>query len=275
MVELPEDFVFSQSSLQDFVDCPRRFELRYLLRQRWPAPEVDDMLTFEQRMAQGQDFHRLVQQHILGIPAEMLRTRIQDDELRRWFAAYLATGLAGLPSTHFAERTLSVPLGNYLLVAKFDLLAIDPERAVIVDWKTSRKLPKRDWLAKKLQTVVYRYALATGGAVYNDGHPIAPEQIEMRYWYAEHEGATLSFPYDATQYKADARFLKGLLKDIESRESFELTLETQRCRFCTYRSLCDRGREAGSLADWDAADYDASDLSDFTIELDQIAEIEF
>lgn len=275
MAELPQEFVFSQSSLQDFVDCARRFELRYLLRQRWPAQEVDDMLTFERRMEQGQDFHRLVQQHLLGIPAETLLSRTHDADLRRWFEAYLVNGLDNLPEQRYPERTLSVGFGNYLLMAKFDLLAIDAERAVIVDWKTSRKLPRREWLSKRLQTVVYRYVLATGGAVYNNGQAIAPEQIEMHYWYADHAGKTFSLPYDAAQYKADRRFLHGLLRDIEERDEFALTPDSTRCRFCAYRSLCDRGREAGSLAEWDAADYDEGDLSDFSIDLDQIAEIEF
>ena len=69
---LPPDFVFTQGNLQDYVDCPRRFELKYLQRQRWPAAEVDDMVAFERHMEQGAQFHRLVQQSLLGIPPETL-----------------------------------------------------------------------------------------------------------------------------------------------------------------------------------------------------------
>lgn len=46
-MSLPEDFTFSQSMLQDFVDCPRRFELRYLLDARWPAQETAQALQYE------------------------------------------------------------------------------------------------------------------------------------------------------------------------------------------------------------------------------------
>jgi hypothetical protein len=66
-----------------------------------------------------------------------------------------------------------------------------------------------------------------------------------------------------------------LIDDIDKSQGFPLTLEERRCKFCTYRSLCDRGREAGSLEDWDAADYDSPDYIDFEIDFDQIAEIEF
>ena len=275
-MSLQEDFTFSQSSLQDFVDCPRRFELRYLLGQRWPAPEVDDMLTFERRMEQGDHFHHLVHQHLVGIPAERLSGRIQDADVRRWFEVYLQNGLKDIPEKRRPETTLTVPLGDYALLAKFDLLAIQPgERALIVDWKTSPRIPKAEWLVKRLQTIVYRYVLAKGGDHLNGGKPIPPEQIEMVYWYADHAGATLRFPYDAAQVQADEAYLLGLVDDIQTRTDFPLTPDERLCRYCIYRSLCGRGEDAGSLAEWEADDYESADMRDFTLDIDEISEIEF
>ncbi|MDQ7025497.1 MAG: PD-(D/E)XK nuclease family protein [Anaerolineae bacterium] len=273
-MNLPEDFVFSPSSLQDYVDCPRRFQLKYLQRQRWPAAEVDEMLEFEKRMEQGQRFHQLVHQHLLGIPADTLTKHISDESVRQWFETYLKNGLTDMPKTRFPERTLTIPLGKYALLAKFDVVAIG-DKAIIIDWKTSRKIPRREWLAKKLQTIVYRYVLAKGGSHLNKGQTIEPEQIEMRYWYAEHDGATLSFTYDKEQFATHEANLLHLVDEIDSRPDFPLTEDMPRCRFCTYRSLCDRGTQAGSLVDWDTMDTDDVDLADFEIDIDQIAEIEF
>ncbi|MCP4541151.1 MAG: PD-(D/E)XK nuclease family protein, partial [Chloroflexi bacterium] len=64
---LPADFQFSQASLQDYVDCPRRFQLRYVLRVAWPAPEAEPVLENERYLQQGAAFHRLVHQHALGL----------------------------------------------------------------------------------------------------------------------------------------------------------------------------------------------------------------
>lgn len=275
MSNLPQDFTFSQSSLQDYLDCPRRFQLKYIEHQRWPAPEVDDMMTFEQRMDQGATFHQLIHRHLLGIPPETLKKHIYDDDVRGWFETYLQNGLRDLPEDHHPERTLAVPLGDYALLAKFDLVALGANRAVIVDWKTGRTLPRRDTLAKRMQTIVYCYVLAKGGHVFNNGQMIAPEQIEMRYWYAEKEGQEIRFTYDTAQFQADEAYLLGLVQEIDERQDFPLTEDTQRCRFCTYRSLCDRGREAGSLADWELDADEEQALIDFQIDLDQIAEIAF
>jgi hypothetical protein len=49
MTLLPLDFQFSQGSLQDYVDCRRRFQLRYLDQLAWPAVEAEPLLEHEQR----------------------------------------------------------------------------------------------------------------------------------------------------------------------------------------------------------------------------------
>lgn len=275
-MNLPEDFIFSQSSLQDYVDCPRRFQLRYLLKQRWPAPQVDDMLEFEHHMHQGETFHHLVHQHLVGIPAETLAARITDPDIQRWFAAYLKNGLQDAPVQRRPESTLTVPLGEYLLLAKFDLLAVEPGgRALILDWKTGQHMPRAENLARRLQTVVYRYVLATGGSHLNGGQPIAPENIEMVYWYADHDGATLRFAYDAAQYAADRAYLLQLVDEINARPDFPLTTDERRCRYCVYRSLNNRGVEAGSISEWDEDNELQLDMDDFSLDIEQIAEIEF
>lgn len=274
-MNLPEDFVFSQSSLQDYVDCPRRFELRYLLRQRWPAPEVDDLLEFERRTEQGEQFHRLVHQHLIGLPADLLRQHVDDPDVARWFEAYLKTGLDAVPPQRWPEMTLMAPVGDYTLLAKFDLLAVQPgERTLIIDWKTGRKQPRREWLAERLQTVVYRYVLAVSGSALNGGRLIAPEQITMVYWYTD-DGTAHRLPYDSAQFRADEARLHQLVQEIDTRAGFPLTDDERRCRFCVYRSLCSRGEQAGSLAEFELADYEQADLSEFDIDLDQITEIEF
>jgi len=54
---------------------------------------------------------------------------------------------------------------------------------------------------------------------------------------------------------------------------FPLTDDETKCRFCPYRSYCGRGVEAG---DWREAEAESEgDQSDFDINLEQIAEIEF
>ena len=86
---LPSGFTFSQSSLQDYSDCPRRFQLRYIEQLLWPAVETEPVLENERRQQEGQHFHRMVQQHLIGLPAETLARLANSPTLSRWWGNYL------------------------------------------------------------------------------------------------------------------------------------------------------------------------------------------
>ena len=275
-MSLSADFAFTQGSLQDYADCARRFELRFIKRMRYPALEVQAPLQFEKRMRQGARFHKLVQQHLLGVPETALSASLADDEeLARWWANYLARGLTDLPAQRHSEITLQTHLAGRRLVAKFDLLALEPGGgAVIVDWKTGTRLPTQAYLRRRMQTIVYRYVLAQAGAHLYAGRGIPPERIRMDYAYVAQGGQRVSFEYSAAQMSEDETLLSQMIAAIDQADAFPLTDEERRCRFCSYRSLCDRG-EAGRLEDFDFDEYEDDDEKAFALDFDQIAEIEF
>lgn len=276
---VPLEFQFSQGSLQDYVTCPRRFELRYLLRAAWPAVEAEPVAEQERRLAAGQTFHRLVQQHQVGIPAERLaRFAAVDADLERWWQNYAAyRPWESVAGRHFPEVGLSAALAGHRLVAKYDLVVVSPEgEAVIFDWKTSEKRTERRRLEAALQTRVYRYVLVRAGAALNNGRAFAPERVTMVYWFAQYPASPERFAYDAAQYAADEAYLTRLIAEATARlpGDFPLAADERVCRYCLYRSLCDRGQRAGALEAWEDAP-EADDGLDFELDFDQIGEIAF
>jgi hypothetical protein len=274
-VAFPEIFQFSQGSLQDYADCPRRFQLRHVLMQPWPALITDSPGQFEQHVQRGADFHRLAHQHSLGLDPGRLAATIHDPILERWWQTYLAFPPPDLPDpVRRAEAVIAVPVAGYRLVAKLDLLAVEPgERVVIVDWKTVLKRPSRATLARRLQTRVYRYLAVEAGADFNGGQRPQPDQVVMVYWFAEDGGAIERFPYDAGQHAADRVYLADLVAEVAAHQDpiWPLTADERQCRFCNYRSLCERGVKAGFLEELDE-DLESPELE---IDLEQVAEIEF
>lgn len=274
-MSLPDTFQFSQASLQDYVDCPRRFQLRYVLMQPWPALITGNPGQFEQQMRRAAELHHLAHQHALGIDAERLTQTIHDETLADWWQSFLSHPPTDLPETvRHPEVRVAAPLADYRLVAKFDLLAAEPaQRLVVVDWKAVRKPPARAALAQRMQTYVYRYLAVEGGAAFNGGHRPEPDQVEMVYWFAEREGTVERFPYDAEQHTASHDYLVSLLAEIvaQSKAIWPLTPNDRHCRFCNYRSLCERGVKPGFLGDLD----DDIELTNFEIDLEQVAEVEF
>jgi len=273
---MPEQLpTLSQSSLQDYHDCPRRFELRYLQRLAYPAIETEPALENEQHKKEGEYFHRLVQQHLIGIPAEQINKLANTENLQRWWGNYLIANdlkpLKQMSSLH-SEITLSAPLGKFRLVAKYDLIAVDKNKVTIYDWKTYRKRPKTEWLQIRWQTRVYRALLAQAGAHLNHGNPFAPEQIEMIYWFADFPTEPARFIYKADQFKRDWDALTKIADEITSASSFPLTDEVAKCSYCPYRSYCNRGIRAGDAADAEL-ETEAEEL--FDINFEQIGEIAF
>ena len=275
-VDWQEMLSFDQSKLQDFVDCPRRFYLKHIRQLHYPAPDSAPLRDFEESMERGAQFHHLIHQHQIGIPAEALAETIPDDMMDTWWEHYLRYALVDLPARRFPEITLSAPLAGRRLVAKYDLLAIG-ESAVIVDWKTAHNRPKRERLQRRLQTVVYPYLLAKAGAHLNSGSLIAPDAITMIYWFAEYPQQPEIFTYSTAQFEADGAYLEALAADILRRgdNDFPLTDNLDLCRFCAYRSLNDRGAKAGNLLAAHEDNEGNNDNFDIDLDLDQIAEIEF
>lgn len=271
---LPPDFQFSQGSLQDYVDCPRRFQLRYLLRLAWPAVEAEPALENERHLQQGAAFHRLAHQHTLGIAPERLSNATADADLRRWWRNYLERGPEGLPESRYPEVVLSAPVGGYRLVARYDLVAVDPgKRAVIVDWKTSRKRPRKRWLAERLQSRVYPYLLVRAGAHLNAGQPLEAEQVEMVYWFADFPDEAARFAYDTARYEADEAYLTLLVGRIGN-PPYPLTTQERHCKYCRYRSLCQRGVRAGALDEIED-ELELDEGLGLSLDFEQIAEIEY
>jgi hypothetical protein len=268
--------IYSAASLQDFVDCRRRFQLRYLQKIAWPAIETEPVLESERFMEQGARFHRFVQQHQSGISSERLEAMIVDNELKRWWKDYLTlVARFSTSSRCYSEASLTASLAGARFVAHCDLIQVSPDdRLVIYDWKTSRRRPNRSWLRNRLQTRLYPTLIALSGAYLTNGKPIQPDQIEMVYWFADFPDRPERFQYDRQQFDLDQAYLAELVGEIIrlADDEYILTSNQMRCNYCVYRSLCERGTQAGTLEDLEAG---IEDIQPFSIEFDQIPEIEF
>ena len=194
----------------------------------------------------------------------LLATRLKPP-LSDWFAAYRAHRPDDLPDRNrrWPNRASPIPFVDaasdrgFRLTALYDLLTIAPgERAVIVDWKTGRTRRIPATIQRRLQSRVYPYVLVEAGRRRAWG-PFAPHQVELRYWFTAAPSQPIRITYDTAQHEANRALLHGLLGHIlagQDQDDFPKVPDTevnrQRfCRFCVYRSRCDRGDLPGDLAD--------------------------
>jgi len=288
-LQLPETFAFSQSSLQAFDDCPRRFWLAYAEQLPWPAVEAAPVQDHEAFMRMGSIFHRLVERAEIGLDTALLADGLEPP-LNEWFDAYLRQRPADLPSEFVEiEKILSIPFGDgagqYRLAAKYDLIAAESNgRVVIVDWKTNRKRTEPATLRRRWQTLVYPYVLVEASAQLPFG-PVEPEAVEMLYWFVVAPHQPVRLRYDRTQHEANRQQLQQTLVAIlagQSETDFPKVADTEInrkcfCNYCVYRSRCNRGVSAGQMDELDDAEeffmVDVEEALEFT--LDEVEEIAF
>lgn len=251
---LPLGFRFSQGSLQDYKDCPRRFQLRYIESRAWPAVEVEPLRDHEDHIERGIRFHRLVERHQAGLDAGVLESSIQDSLLLVWWRAYRGFKLLhDMEGRRYPELLLSTDVGGQRLVAKYDLVVVQPgEQIVVFDWKTTQRVVSRGWFEARLQTCVYLYVLASAGLRLFGGE-LQPEQLSLVYWVSSEPASPVVFEYSKQRFLSDGDYLLGLVNGVLAcnvDDEWSLTSDVELCRFCVYRSLCERGVSAGSLLEF-------------------------
>ena len=209
---LPRGFLLSQSSLAAYDTCRRRFWLRYAEQLDWLAPAPGQGAR-EEAQRQGLRFHRLVQQHALGLDVAP-RVARSSPALQRWWENYRQHPPPAPKGTTRSELEIDAPLGTRGLTATFDrLVAGDNGRWLIIDWKTGQQPPDRARLAASWQTTVYPFVLVEGGRALS-GAPVQPEQVTLLYWFAEHPQRPVRFDYDAAAHEEARQRLTAALSDL-------------------------------------------------------------
>jgi len=264
---IPVGFVFHQSNLQAFQNCRFSFLLRYIKKLPWPAPLALRSSNFEQDLLAGSTLHALIHQYFLGIDREVLVSCAQnfpDARVSVWFDNFLNSSYARITDNQFPEHSLQITLNGSLLLAKFDLISINDKTVQICDWKSSRTMPKRQFLQERIQTKVY--ALVAARAL-----PQTLRPIGMHYWEAGFPDQPIIFDIGDAQLQKYEETLTDLITIIRSLtvEQFERTTNLKKCAYCEYQSYCDRYGLQGdeeSFHDW--FEIGISELQEKT-ELDQ------
>jgi CRISPR/Cas system-associated exonuclease Cas4 (RecB family) len=268
----------NQSTLQDFIDCPRRFELKILQEASWPAALSEPPSRYEKMTELGNAFHKICNQFFIGIEPDVISSSIQDPALEELWLNFYPYGITLLETKHYTEQILRTTLDGHLLIAKYDFLCELPDGSyLIIDWKTSSKKPERTTLANRVQTYLYPFILHESSSDLFIRTLPDPGQIALQYWYPLCSEPEEIFPYSGNLHQENRTKLSRILSQIndfrEAKAPFPLTEDLNHCRYCNYKSYCERGQSAAGLPA--ETDYASEDLTNAHFDLDLIEEIEF
>jgi hypothetical protein len=199
----------------------------------------------------------MIHQYFLGIDPDRLFEGLMDENLIILWQNFLVFAQEQFDIEDESEmviqseKVLAVGIGKHTLIAKYDLLCISGGKIQIYDWKTTQKRPNRPWLAARMQTLLYPFICFQSASEGLIPGSIA-EDLEMTYWFANYPDLPEKFRYDKNKFQVDAASLAEMIALIERLEEdeFALTDDIKKCRYCVYRSYCDRGETADEIQDY-------------------------
>ena len=229
--------ILTQTQISAYERCRYFYYLRNVRKLVWPIEAGES-----KNVRQGDDFHLLVRQLILGFPAESLIVPEKDENVRRWLDVYCSVQPLGSPEQVFAEKEVSLLFADVLWLGKFDALTVNDDRLTIYDWKTGSARPEQEKYQKAPQTRLYRFlARSCASRLIGAGlHAVPAENIEMVYWFPEYPDREVRLPYSEEEYQLDMTWIKTRAREMSSVEEsdYPRTQNTRHCRFCAYRTFC-------------------------------------
>jgi hypothetical protein len=250
----------SNANLSAFETCQKQYELRYLSELGWPLIPVGDAVASEEAERLGQLFHLAVEQRSHGQDVTALLD--ESPKLHAWWLRFMQKRFHDPAGTVWHEARLLLPYAGERVLAVMDRLQCHDGQWTIWDWKTGRRF-ERESLARSAQTLLYPFALAEAGHIYNGGQAIPPEAIRMVYWSAEHDRQEI-FTYDAAAFATAGERIRATIAALHTaREAgFGMTGKPKAChakgRPCAFVPLC-LGAGASQTTDeaWESEDVPA------------------
>jgi hypothetical protein len=101
------------------------------------------------------------------------------------------------------------------------------------------------------------------------------ENISMEYWFPAFPEEIITLDYSNASHATSQEVISSLINEIVLKEpgTFSKTTNKKRCAYCQYRSLCERGIQAGKIDD--AENEPEGDSGINNLDFDQIEEIAF
>ncbi|MBK7177911.1 MAG: PD-(D/E)XK nuclease family protein [Chloroflexi bacterium] len=268
---MSQSLLLSQGKLEAFLACRRRFYLRSLRRLPWPAAPLGD--ESEEALARGQQFHRVMERHFLGLG--IAPEEIDDGRVQHWQRQFQASGPAIPDGQLLPEHRLTVPVGRHLLLGRFDLLVVGEADgrafAHIFDWKTGKARREAD-LRQNWQTRLYLALLAEGGGALRaqggNGRSLSPDRVSITYWYAAEPDTPRTIRYTSAWHAQNWADIQAIVAQIDAalaQDNWPLTDDWDECRRCAYQVYC--GRQTAGHDPLTATEEEESDeLTDLSLE---------
>jgi len=132
------------------------------------------------------------------------------------------------------ESRFEADLKNHTLAGIIDRIDKNDDAYEIIDYKTARKMPSKDFIDKDFQLSVYHLGLTKRWPQIN------PEKIKLSFYFLKH-GEKISTSRTPEQLENTKKFILKTIDEIEQKIKDNYNFEpipSGLCDYCGYRQMC-------------------------------------
>ena len=227
----------SQSQINQFNECKRKYYLSHI--SDCPYPQLNTETDFTRK---GQDFHRLVQQYIIGMDPDTLVSAAGDDDVKRWISSFCSSNITDNFDDIHPEITLSTIFDNIVFTGKMDAIAIKNNKITIFDWKTTKFPGKKSHYSSLPQTRLYLFLAKSAAGRLFGLDELSAADISMVYWFPEDPDKKTVIEYTEDQYQKSISWLKLVAAEMSKKDIdfYPQLSDAEKCVSCGYKSFCGR-----------------------------------
>ncbi|WP_320045648.1 PD-(D/E)XK nuclease family protein [uncultured Ilyobacter sp.] len=237
-VRKDKNFLYTQSSIGTFIQCPLKFRYRY-----FEGLYGSDDDSLKDSFERGSRFHLLAERYFKGIDTE--GEYIQEKELKELFQKIKEKYPLEANCRYFSEYEIREKTEKIRLMARYDLIILKPNgRVQIVDFKTNKRRLSGKSIEESLQTKIYLYLLKENYKyVFENIRKI--KNIEMVYYQTEYSEENFVVKYDDDLHEKNRAFLNETLENIEvfNFNEYEKT-EVNHCKVCEFKNFCWKNKKS-------------------------------
>ena len=228
-----KNFFYSQNSIKNFLECPKKFKYRYLEGISWK--NSDELI--KQSLKDGEDFHILAERYFLGMDEDFYYKDI--NKLSKWMMDLKKNFPKNKNNSYLGEYEIRQKKNGINLMARYDLISFKSTGEIeIYDWKTNKDKFHPNFGSNSLQTKIYLFLLTENLNLFSINY-FKFKNISMTYWQTNFPDSPLRISYSSQMHEENKIYLKNLIKEINSYDfsKFEQS-DKKACKFCEFMSIC-------------------------------------
>ncbi|MHC1683795.1 MAG: PD-(D/E)XK nuclease family protein [Clostridiaceae bacterium] len=224
--------IYSQNSLNTYIQCPFKFFLKYKKSLSWKKDDDSDKEYFNS-LESGLNFHMICERYYSNLPTGVG----EGSEFYTWLERVkevvpIEDGVRYLP-----EFEIRYNFENFILFSKLDLLKVSSDKIEIYDWKTENRILTYEKARNRLQTIIYLFIIGENAKLVYD-EEIELDSITMNYYQPNLDAEPIVIRYNQEKHLENKAYIKGILSKINDLDEQTMVKNHKHCKICEFNYYC-------------------------------------